>query len=140
MISGTSCNHPEPLIVFQDKLDRGLLPDVLFRGRVPTDGPLGGGERTVDDLRLRAQRFLERPFPFAEYNAGNLTDGFIHRYSVEGPWSSEDTELHDLVRLCYVLARSEVEQHSGEAQAYYQECSAVLRDIALEIYGPKALE
>jgi len=87
----------------------------------------------MSDLRARAQRLLERPYPLGAYAEDNLTDGFIRRYIDGGPWA--DPELQDLLRLCYLTAESEIEGHTGEARAYFQECVEVLRGILIEVYG-----
>jgi hypothetical protein len=52
----------------------------------------------MTDLRVRAQRFLERPSPLGDSAADNLTDGFLRRSSKGGPWDAPD--LHDWLRLC----------------------------------------
>jgi hypothetical protein len=87
----------------------------------------------MSDLRVRAQKFLERPYPLGAYAEDNLTDGFIRRYIDGRPW--DDPELQELLRLCYVTAEGEIEGHAGEARAYFQECAEVLRGILIEIYG-----
>lgn len=90
----------------------------------------------MSDLRSRAQQFLARPYPGGAYVADNLTDGFIRRYIDGGPW--DDSELRELLRMCFFFAESDAEDECGELAAYNQECSEVLREILLEVYGPGA--
>ena len=90
----------------------------------------------MSDLRDRARRFLERPYPLGNYAEDNLTDGFIRRYIEGGSW--DDPELQELLRLCYGQAQVEVEFQEGEGQAYFQECMEILLGIINEIYGSEA--
>lgn len=92
----------------------------------------------MENLRIRAQRFLETPPPFDNFVPDNLTDGFIRRYVYDGPW--DDPELIYSLRLCYVLAAQDAERSVGEIQKNDLECAEILRGILLEIYGPKSIE
>jgi hypothetical protein len=108
----------------------GEFARVIHQGHIAKFGAL---EHQMPDLKARAQRFLQRPFPLGPYAEGNLTDGFIHRYVQGGPW--KDPELRDLLQLCMFNALTESQSHEGEAQAYYQECVEVLQGIRAEVYG-----
>ncbi len=90
----------------------------------------------MGDLRDRAQRFLERPYPLGNYVEDNLTDGFIRRYIEGGPW--DDCELEELLRFCYAEAQTQAEFNQGAGREYYQECAEILCAILTEIYESEA--
>ena len=84
-------------------------------------------------LQLRAEAFLARPVPGGiSYVKNSIAERIISVYAQKGSLGS-DPELAELLELCLMETASAIEDHAGDASAYFKESAGILESIQAEL-------